>query len=322
MLPRALLMALMMPLAAEEPAGPLALWAFGDGTRAGQACAVGEVVGAGETVAVGDRAVRLELLGLPGSDLILRPGSIASLGRDPARPDHLVVELHAGAIEVDLVHAPDSAEVEVRGAALGVHGHDCLLLIEREGAKGDYVAVVSGQAMAGIRPGISVDDGGMAILLQARQGLSCSASDGLAEVDQLDERPQLLAAGSLQEQGQEAGSDESWQRDDAAMATDDPAPDGSLTALPAVVAALPSPPSPSGPTLPVKTQPLPSAEPPRAPAAPLAQGREPPPPAPPAQAPVTSQGRVGKALIDALVDERHPGWQLRGRGASPFPSAN
>lgn len=308
MLSRALLLALVVPLAAaEDVADPLALWAFGDGTRGGQPVLAGAVVVAGESLTSGERPVRLELLGLPGSDVILRPGSAIHLTRDPQHRDRLVVELRAGAVEIDLRGAGADNEIEVHGAALSVRGHDCLFLIERDGADADYVAVISGQAMAGLRPGMTIDDGGMAIMLQARQGLRCSSANGLAEVDQLDERPQLLASLPLQDQGEETGDDDSWSDDDAAVATEDPPADGGVTSLPPVAVAPTAPPAPES-RQPVADQPPVAATEPKA-----------TPPAPAPQEPVGSHSQAGPALIDALAEDASPGWQRRGRSVFPSP---
>ena len=307
MLRHALLLALALPLAAADQATePLALWAFGADTRV-----IGSVIHSGEALSAGPSPARLELLGLPGSDLILRPGSDLRLSRDPAKPGRLVVELHAGRIAVDLRGAGAANEIVILGAALSVRGHDCLLLIERSASDADYVAVISGQALAGLRPDLPSVDGGMAILLQARQGLRCSSSNGLAEVDHLDQRPQLLLETGLQEQGQQSGDNASWSRDDAALATNDPPADGSLTSLPVVVVV-------AAPT-PMPPPPLANPEPPLVVAA-LPIPPSPPRPAPSAEIPVTSRSRPGIALIDALAEDASPGWRRRGR--SPFLTAH
>lgn len=288
-------MALALPLTAAEP---LALWAFGDDTRV-----VGSVIHSGETVAAGLVPARLELLGLPGSDLILRPGSELRLNHDPAKPGRLVIELQAGRMAVDLRGSGPTKEIVVLGTSLSVRGHDCLFLIERGASDTDYVAVISGQVLAGLRPDRPSHDGGMAILLQARQGLRCSASNGLAEIDHLDQRPQLLLEARLQEQGQQSGDHASWSHDDAALATNDPPADGSLTGLPVVIAAEPVPTPPP----PVATNP------PALAIAELPTPVSPPPPAPPAEVPVTSRSRPSPMLIDALADDVSSGWRLRSR---------
>jgi len=257
---RLLLCAVIMPLAmAEDHADPLALWAFGTGTHMGQPSVIGSTVASGDDLTAGEQPVRLELLGFPGSDLILRPGSTLQIRRDAAHPERLHVDLRGGSLEVDLRGSGSSTILDVRGAALNVRCHDCLLLIERDPANADYVAVISGQAMAGIRPGLNLEDGGMAIMLQARQGLRCSSANGLAEVDQLEARPQLLAAATLQKQGQKTGDADSWALDDAALATNDPPADGGITRLPViaavVIADVPPVPEPPAPPLVVATLP-------------------------------------------------------------------
>jgi hypothetical protein len=277
-------------------AEPVALWSFGSGTRAGQPVASGAVIDTGDTLTIGPAPVRVELLGFPGSDLCLSPGSSLSLSRDPAVPGRLVVDLLAGRLAVDLRGSGATNHIVVRSTALNVRGHDCQFLIERLATDADYVAVISGQVLAGLQPGLTSTDGGMALLLQARQGLHCSSADGLAEVDHLRGRPHLLLPAAMQEQGQKHGDQAAWQHDDAAAATDDPPNDGTLTLMPVVLAVVTPTPEPP----PVITP---------QPELPVAVVVIPPPPV---ESPVTHQARPGTALIDALADDA---WQRRGRSS-------
>lgn len=311
MLRQGLLLALLTSLASEES---IAIWAFGDGTSGGTPVAIGSPVESGSAVSAGAQPVRLELIGMPGCDLILRPGTQARLRRDPLHPQRVILDLEHGAVQADLIRSGAEHEVDIRGVALSVSGHDSLFLVERDGPGSDYVAVVSGQAMARIRPDLRVDDGGMAILLQARQGLRCTATTGLAEVDQLDQRPQLLG-GSLLEQGRGSDASHDWTRDEASLASADPVATGELTRLPE------PPPTVVAQQDPTPTEPPPVVETPRLepepPPAIVVAAPTPPPPPPPPAAAVVHSSRPGEALLDALAEEHAPGWQRRGRIAPP-----
>jgi len=304
---RALLFTLIAPLVvAEELTDPLALWAFGTGTHMGQPSVIGNVVMSGDDLTAGEQPVRLELLGFPGSDLILSPGSTIQIRRNATHRERLHIDVRGGSLEVDLRGSGTSTILDVRGAALNVRCHDCLLLIERDPANADYVAVISGQAMAGIRPGLNIEDGGMAIMLQARQGLRCSSANGLAEVDQLEARPQLLAAATLQKQGQKTGDTDSWALDDAALATNDPPSDGGITRLPAVavvvIAEVPPLAEPPAPPLAVVTPPPVIPDPTPAPpfsiviTPPLAPPATSPPLAATPSAPLWQRGRSPRSM--------------------------
>ena len=222
---------LLLPLVAAE--GALAVWAFGGGTLDGTATMATTVIHAGQVVEAGIQPVRLELIGFPGSDVILAGGSVARFSLESTvgqSAPSLVVQLELGALAVDVTGSGPYAAVIVRGAALESRATSADFIIER-GADLDYVALAKGLLLVRLRAGLAAADG-MTIQLQARQGLAGSAK-GLSEVDQLNRRPQLDRTQTIQEHAAGTSAEGDWSRDEAALATQDPAEDGNLTCAPA-----------------------------------------------------------------------------------------
>lgn len=227
-------------LSAADQATIVALWASGNGTIDGVKARTGQTIQSGQMLnAAVDRPLRLTLHHAPSSTIIIGAGStvrllaesqIRSAGHD------LVLEVHAGVVQVDLASRGPWRELRVQGGAMEVHVLGTLFMFERVKRDQDYLAMVRGKVrvnlLAAITRALGKDPG---VELDGRHGLGASAS-GFSSIDSLSSRPQIIAASStrqdLQSQGQTGAG--GWDQDTASAQTSAPQnaePSGQATTL-------------------------------------------------------------------------------------------
>jgi hypothetical protein len=193
---------LLLLFAATALAGgeAIATWEDGPGSIGATPAGAGAAVPAGAVLAIGDRPVRLALVGAPGSAVELAPASAATFLVEDGR---IVIALASGRVQVDLPDRGPWAGLIVRGAALEAQVTGTLFLVERTRKDADYVALVRGALKVGLRREIALALGRAAsdaIELRSRQGAAGSTAGGLGSAEALSSRPQLLSAASLRDQ--------------------------------------------------------------------------------------------------------------------------
>lgn len=209
-----LVLILAAGLAAAEPA--LATWTAGDGSIASATASPGVAITAGQEVRAGSSSpIRCDLAGCPGSNLILAPGSAATLSVETRQVDgveqrDLVVDMIAGMTQVDLRDRGGYARLLLRGAVLEVEVKGTLLTGERSAAQEDYVVLVRGLVTVRLKSAVAEAlHRQSAVDLEARQGVGGSLTGGLGQVQIASARPQLAASSdnrpSLQAQAEGAG---------------------------------------------------------------------------------------------------------------------
>ena len=166
----AALASLLVPLLAAEP---VAVWAHGCGTLDGSCPASGDgVVTPGQLIEASDDLVRVELIGFPGSDIILDANAAVRLTLE-ALPQQsgtaLVIQVERGAVAVDVEGNGPYAAVIARGAAVESRPSDADFIIER-GQDRDYVALAKGLILVHLRAGLTDADGVLGILTTQSRG--------------------------------------------------------------------------------------------------------------------------------------------------------
>jgi hypothetical protein len=172
----------------------LARWRDGQGTVGADAAKAGAAIGPAQAFAAAPASLGgIDLLTAPGSTLQLGPGAAASLvvERD-AGGAHLIVVLERGAIEVHIADKGAYADVHVRGGAADVRVTGTLFVVERIRRDADYVALVNGHLKVTLRREVADALGKPGeVDLDARQGVSADAANGLGTVETLGTRPVL-----------------------------------------------------------------------------------------------------------------------------------
>jgi len=213
---------------------PIALWGEGQGTLAGKPATIQSQIDTNQTITAGEQPVRLELLGFPGSDVILQARTtvhFSLLAVDGKT--QLLVEIERGAIQVDVTGTGPWSGLVVRGGFIEAHVTGTLFVVERTEQHGDFVALIHGKLNVGLRREVVDSLGnGQSTELTSRQGVGGSVA-GLAGVVRLNNRPALSSSKPIAEQSTgETEGDGGWDNDDAGTLTGD-IPDGNLiTVLP------------------------------------------------------------------------------------------
>jgi hypothetical protein len=203
---------------AVRPAPVLATWSLGEGTIAGAAATPGAEIVPGQalTSPSGQPAQATFAAPLVGS-LTFSPGaSLALVEEEVAGQRELVIELAAGAVQVDLHARGGYAAVRVRGAALDVRVTGTLFVVQRVKRDADYVALVQGRLDAGLRKEVADALGqGKRFELDSRQGLGASTTGGLESIATLVNRPQIASLKqSIKDQGTSPKEgDGGWDKD-------------------------------------------------------------------------------------------------------------
>lgn len=210
--------ALSSVAAAEQAPPPLATWTHGDGTVATVAARPGSDIAIGQRVAAtsGQPAKLVFAAPLAGS-LTLSPGAVLTMVVETvAETRELVIDLDAGAVQVDLHDKGAFAGVRVRGAALDVRVTGTLFVVQRVKRDADYVALVQGKLNAGLRKEVADALGqGQRFDIDSRQGVGASTSGGLEQIASLTNRPQIASLkASIKDQATAAkNGDGGWDKD-------------------------------------------------------------------------------------------------------------
>lgn len=206
---------------AAEQAPPLATWALGDGTIASAVARPGSDIAIGQVVAATtSHPAKLTFAAPLAGSLTLSPGATLTMVVETiADTRELVIDLAAGAVQVDLHNKGAFAGVRVRGAALDVRVTGTLFVVQRVRRDADYVALVQGKLNAGLRKEVADALGqGQRFDIDSRQGIGASTGGGLEAIASLSNRPQVAKLKtSIKDQatGPKQG-DGGWDKDLAA----------------------------------------------------------------------------------------------------------
>lgn len=221
---------LILPLlaACACAADPVGLWRYGVGLVDGKLAKVGTVVLTGQTMVADDaEPLRLVCTEAPGITTILAAGSSGSFAveTDADGGRVLIVNLQRGAVQMDITDKAPFSAVRVRGAALDVRVTGTLFVVERTRRDADYVALVRGKVLVGLKPEVAKALGKAGeIELLERQGVAADTASGLGTPSPLSARPQISFSASMRssiaDQGN-GGSDQGtgWDLDLAEQLT-------------------------------------------------------------------------------------------------------
>ncbi len=170
--------------------------------------ASGVPVAAGEAVMAGAEPLILSITGAPGSTLKLSPGGTLRVGTaEVAGGTAALVQLDAGAVEVDLPNKGVYHELHVLGEFSDTRVTGTLFVVERRAQRGDYTALISGRLNVKLRSQVAERLGGSndGVDLVSRQGVGADAS-GLGAIDKLLARPSVAASATVKEQATDAAA--------------------------------------------------------------------------------------------------------------------
>ncbi|MBA3698213.1 MAG: hypothetical protein H0W78_05120 [Planctomycetes bacterium] len=204
--------------AAADQAPPLATWTLGEGTVAAAAAKPGSDIAIGQRVAATtSQPAKIVFTAPLAGSLTLSPGAgLTMVVEQVADTRELVIDLDAGAVQVDLQDKGSFAGVRVRGAALDVRVTGTLFVVQRVKRDADYVALVQGKLNAGLRRDVAdALNKHQRFDIDSRQGIGASNGGGLEQVASLTNRPQIASLKkSIKEQatGAQQG-DGGWNTD-------------------------------------------------------------------------------------------------------------
>jgi hypothetical protein len=212
--------ALSSLVAAEQvpPASPIATWTLGEGTVAAASAQPGSDIAIGQRVAAtSGQPAKLSFAAPLSGSLTLSPGAALTMVVETvADTRELVIDLDAGAVQVDLHDKGAFAGVRVRGAALDVRVTGTLFVVQRVKRDADYVALVQGKLNAGLRKDVAdALNKHERFDIDSRQGIGASSSGGLDQIASLSNRPQIASLkASIKDQATAAkNGDGGWNKD-------------------------------------------------------------------------------------------------------------
>ncbi len=153
----------------------------------------------GEAIVSGTAPTSFTLAQAPRARFRLPANATASVHVDAA--GRAVVDLEAGTIEADVDERGPYPAIIVRGAAMEVRVTGTLFVVQRVRRDADYVALIQGRVVVGLRQevlallGRDVPD----LTLTDRQGVGAGPA-GFEAIDTLSSRPILGAAASIRDQ--------------------------------------------------------------------------------------------------------------------------
>ena len=206
------------PVAAAQPGTPVATWTQGEGTIDKSSATPGSTITIGQRLASTAKQPAKVYFAAPlAGSLTLSPDAALTLVVETvADTQELVIELEAGAVQVDLLDKGGFANVRVRGAALDIRVTGTLFVVQRVKRDSDYVALVQGKLSAGLRKEVAEALGqGQRFDIDSRQGIGASTSGGLEQIASLTNRPQIASLkSSIKDQatGDQEG-DGGWDKD-------------------------------------------------------------------------------------------------------------
>lgn len=204
--------------AAAEQVPPLATWTLGEGTVAAASAKPGSDIAIGQRVAAtSNQPAKIVFTAPLAGSLTLSPGAgLTMMVEQVADTRELVIDLDAGAVQVDVHDKGAFAGVRVRGAALDVRVTGTLFVVQRVKRDADYVALVQGKLNAGLRKDVAdALNKHERFDIDSRQGIGASTSGGLEQIASLINRPQIASLkASIKEQatGAQQG-DGGWNKD-------------------------------------------------------------------------------------------------------------
>jgi hypothetical protein len=177
-------------LATGVSAADLARWRAGPGDVAGHAATNGTTISAGQTVRSDAKLpARIELAGGAKGVLTLSPGTELTLSEQgEGQAQELVVDVAAGAVQIDLANKGGYAAVEVQSGGLELRITGTLLVVERMAKDEAYVALIHGRVAARARAMARAVEKWLD--LHDHQGIGIALT-GLIPVQELQSRPQI-----------------------------------------------------------------------------------------------------------------------------------
>lgn len=176
-------------------AATIATWSMGQGTVAGKAARSGSDLTLGQSASTGKQPAKIDFAAPLSGYLTLSPDATISFVIEAVndKPE-LVIDLAAGAVQVNLHDKGNYAAVRVRGAALDVRVTGTLFVVQRVKRDADYLALIQGKVKAGLRKEVAEAlGGGQQFDLESRQGVGASTGGGMEMIASLSNRPQILS---------------------------------------------------------------------------------------------------------------------------------
>lgn len=202
------------------PALPSATWSLGEGFVAEAPARPGSDIAIGQRVASSaEKPAKVDFAPPMTGTVTLSPGAAFTFVIESvAEAKELVIDLAAGAVQVDVRDKGNFAAIRVRGAALDVRVTGTLFVVERIKRDADYIALIQGKVKTSLRKEVAeaLGSAGQAFELDNKQGIGASVGGGLEVMASLTNRPQIASANrkNIKEQGtapQENGG--AWDND-------------------------------------------------------------------------------------------------------------
>jgi hypothetical protein len=202
------------------PSSPVATWSLGEGVVAEAPAHPGSDIAVGQRVtSSAEKPAKIDLAAPMTGTLTLSPGSTFSFVVETiAETQELVIDLSAGAVQIDLRNKGTFAAVRVRGAALDVRVTGTLFVVERIKRDEDYIALIQGKVKVSLRKEVAdaLGSSGQSFELENRQGVGATVGGGLGVMASLTNRPQIASAKRKNIKEQSTGPQEGnggWDKD-------------------------------------------------------------------------------------------------------------
>ncbi len=202
------------------PSSPSATWSLGEGSVAEVPAHPGSDIAVGQRVASSaEKPAKIDLAAPMTGTLTLSPGAVFTFVVETvAESKELIIDLSAGAVQIDLRNKGSFTAVRVRGAALDVRVTGTLFVVERIKRDEDYIALIQGKVKVSLRKEVAeaLGSSGQTFELENRQGVGASVSGGLGVAASLTKRPQISSAQrrNIKEQSTEPqAGDGGWDKD-------------------------------------------------------------------------------------------------------------
>ena len=202
------------------PSSPSATWTLGEGSIAEAPAHPGSDIAFGQRVTSSAlKPAKVDFAAPMAGTLTLSPGTECTFVVETvAETKEFVIDLSAGAVQIDLRNKGTFAAVRVRGAALDVRVTGTLFVVERIKRDEDYIALIQGKVKVSLRKEVAdaLGSSGQTFELENRQGVGATVGGGLGVMASLTHRPQIASAkrNNIKEQstGPQEG-DGGWDKD-------------------------------------------------------------------------------------------------------------
>ena len=202
------------------PSLPSATWSLGDGFVAEVPAHPGSDITVGQLVtSSAEKPAKIDFAAPMTGTLTLSPGAALTFVIETvAENKELVIDLSAGAVQIDLRNKGPFTAVRVRGAALDVRVTGTLFVVERIQRDEDYIALIQGKVKVSLRKEVAdaLGSSGQAFELENRQGVGATMGKGLGVMASLTNRPQIASANRKNIKEQSTGPQEGdggWDKD-------------------------------------------------------------------------------------------------------------